>query len=154
MLKKIGILFSCLLLVFTLVGCSVQPEAIPEPTSTPEGVYEIGQHVQIDLLGLTILDSGRVNAAVDKAHVVYGIYVRAYNHDTIEVPFDTTNISCYAGEGLCEVYETEIEHTIIAPQSFVEGWIYYKIPATHGGLSFTYTYNEDGDYLVFIVSEG
>ena len=156
MFKKICILFSCILLTLTLVGCSTQPAPtpIPEPTREPAAIYNVGQSFQADLTRFSILKSGRVDAAVDKAHVVYGIYIRVYNMDTIEIPFDVANVSCYAGEGLCEIYSTEIEHTIIAPHSFVEGWIYYKIPAVHGGLSFTYTYNKYGDYVLFEFSEG
>jgi hypothetical protein len=36
----------------------------------------------------------------------------------------------------------------------IEGWLYYKIPAMHDGLSFTYTHNNQGNYILFVFEEG
>ena len=138
MFKKICILFLCIMTIFALVGCSTQDV---DSTST-------------FLLNFTIVEGGQIDAAIDKAHIVYGIYVHVDNPSDIEEPFDVANLSCFASEGMCELYSSEIELTIIAPGEFIEGWIYYKVPAVHGELSYTYTYNENGDYITLDSSEG
>lgn len=159
MFKKIfsTILVICLMMLLT--SCS-QPETNPtplEPTATPVAIYNVGERVQADLTGFAIKEGRRIDAAVDKAHVVYGICIEVRNYDNVEIYFPPDSLACYAGTEACPVY-TGIEDgltdfTIPAGETMC-GWIYYKIPAAHDGLSFTYTYNDSGTYILFVFEEG
>ena len=158
MFKKIVGFLSALCVTFILTGCSTDTAvSSPEPTSTPIAVYNVGERVQADLTGFVIKRGGRVDAAVDKAHVVYGIMVEIHNYAAEEIIFDVNNIKCYAGKELCPIYEGMGEQAMTIPISAngtIEGWLYYKIPAMHDGLSFTYTYNNQGNYILFVFEEG
>lgn len=159
MFKKIIGFISAICVIFTLTGCSTNTKNItPEPTSTPIAVYNVGERVQADLTGFVIKRGGRVDAAVDKAHVVYGIMVEIHNYAAEEIIFDVNSIKCYAGKELCPIYEGMGEQAMTIPISAngtIEGWLYYKIPAMHDGLSFTYTYNEPKEeYIQFIFEVG
>ena len=158
MFKKIIGFISAICVIFTLTGCSTNTKNIvPEPTSTPIAVYNVGERVQADLTGFVIKRGGRVDAAVDKAHVVYGIMVEIHNYAAEEIIFDVNSIKCYAGKELCPIYEGMGEQAMTIPISAngtIEGWLYYKIPAMHDGLSFTYTYNNQGSYILFVFEEG
>ena len=158
MFKKIisFILIICIALILT--GCSSQPTtSTPNPTLLPAATYNVGRQVTTETTSFIIKRSGRVDAVVNKAHVVYGIMVEIRNHATEEILFDVANINCYAGAELCPLYEGFGEQPMmisISANGAIEGWLYYKIPATHDGLSFTYTYNEYGDYILFVFEEG
>ena len=158
MFKKIIGFISAICVIFTLTGCSTNTKNIvPEPTSTPIAVYNVGERVQADLTGFVIKRGGRVDANVDKAHVVYGIMVEIHNYAAEEIIFDVNSIKCYAGKELCPIYEGMGEQAMTIPISAngtIEGWLYYKIPAMHDGLSFTYTYNNQGNYILFVFEEG
>ena len=158
MFKKIIGFISAICVIFALTGCSTNTKNItPEPTSTPIAVYNVGERVQVDLTGFVIKRGGRVDAAVDKAHVVYGIMVEIHNYAAEEIIFDVNSIKCYAGKELCPIYEGMGEQAMTIPISAngtIEGWLYYKIPAMHDGLSFTYTYNNQGTYILFAFEEG
>ena len=158
MFKKIIGFISVICVIFALTSCSTNTKNIvPEPTSTPIAVYNVGERVQADLTGFVIKRGGRVDAAVDKAHVVYGIMVEIHNYAAEEIIFDVNSIKCYAGKELCPIYEGMGEQAMAIPISAngtIEGWLYYKIPAMHDGLSFTYTYNNQGSYILFVFEEG
>ena len=158
MFKKIVGFLLALCVTFALTGCSTDTTtSSPEPTSTPVAVYNVGERVQADLTGFVIKRGGRVDAAVDKAHVVYGIMVEIHNYAAEEIIFDVNSIKCYAGKELCPIYEGMGEQAMTIPipaNGTIEGWLYYKIPAIHDGLSFTYTYNTQGDYILFVFEEG
>ena len=158
MFKKIVGFLSALCVTFILTGCSTDTAvSSPEPTSTPIVVYNVGERVQADLTGFVIKRGGRVDAAVDKAHVVYGIMVEIHNYAAEEIIFDVNSIKCYAGKELCPIYEGMGEQAMTIPipaNGTIEGWLYYKIPAMHDGLSFTYTYNNQGNYILFVFEEG
>ena len=158
MFKKIIGFISAICVIFALTGCSTNTKNIaPEPTSTPIAVYNVGERVQADLTGFVIKRGGRIDAAVDKAHVVYGIMVEIHNYAAEEIIFDVNSIKCYAGKELCPIYEEMGEQAMTIPipaNGTIEGWLYYKIPAMHDGLSFTYTYNNQGSYILFVFEEG
>ena len=158
MFKKIIGFISAICVIFTLTGCSTNTKNIvPEPTSTPIAVYNVGERVQADLTGFVIKRGGRVDANVDKAHVVYGIMVEIHNYAAEEIIFDINSIKCYAGKELCPIYEGMGEQAMtisISANGTIEGWLYYKIPAMHDGLSFTYTHNNQGNYILFVFEEG
>lgn len=158
MFKKIVGFLLAFCITFTLTGCSTDVTmTLPEPTSTPIAVYNVGERVQADLTGFVIKRGGRVDAAVDKAHVVYGIMVEIHNYAAEEIIFDVNSIKCYAGKELCPIYEGMGEQAMTIPipaNGTIEGWLYYKIPAMHDGLSFTYTYNNQGTYILFAFEEG
>ena len=158
MFKKIIGFISAICVIFALTGCSTNTKNItPEPTSTPIAVYNVGERVQADLTGFVIKRGSRVNANIDKAHVVYGIMVEIHNYAAEEIIFDVNSIKCYAGKELCPIYEGMGEQAMTIPISAngaIEGWLYYKIPAMHDGLSFTYTHNNQGNYILFVFEEG
>lgn len=158
MFKKIIGFISAICVIFILTGCSTNTKNIvPEPTSTPIAVYNVGERVQADLTSFVIKRGGRVDAAVDKAHVVYGIMVEIHNYAAEEIIFDVNSIKCYAGKELCPIYEGMGEQAMTIPipaNGTIEGWLYYKIPAMHDGLSFTYTHNNQGNYILFVFEEG
>ena len=158
MFKKIVGFLSALCVAFALTGCSTDTTiSSPEPTSTPIAIYNVGERVQADLTGFVIKRGQRVDAAVDKAHVIYGIYVEVRNYDSVDVPFSLTSLACYAGEEACPIYEgleDSLNEDLVPANGAIEGWIYYKIPAAHNGISFTYTYNEHGTYMLFVFEEG
>ena len=159
MFKKIIGFISAICVIFALTGCSTNTKNItPEPTSTPIAIYNVGERVQADLTGLVIKEGRRVDAVVDKAHVVYGIYVEIHNYDSIEIPFYINSLTCYAGTEACPVvydgFDDCLTDSTIPANETMRGWIYYKIPAMHDGLSFTYTYNEQGTYILFAFEEG
>lgn len=117
----------------------------PESTAAPVAIYNVGERVQTGLTSFMIKEGQRVDAAVDKAHVVYGIAVEIHNYAAEEIIFNINSIKCYAGKELCPIYEGMGEQAMTIPipaNGTIEGWLYYKIPAMHDGLSFTYTYNE------------
>lgn len=158
MFKKIIGFISAICVIFALTGCSTNTENIvPEPTATPIAIYNVGERVQADSIGFVIKRGQRFDAAVDKAHVVYGIYVEVRNYDSIDTPFSLTSLTCYAGDEACPIYEgleDSLNEDLIPANDMIEGWVYYKIPAVHDGISFTYTYNEHGTYILFVFEEG
>ena len=158
MFKKIIGFISAICVIFALTGCSTNTKNIvPEPTATPIAIYNVGERVQADLTGFVIKQGQRFDVAVDKAHVIYGIYVEVRNYDSIDVPFSLTSLTCYTGDEACPVYEgleDSLNEDLIPANGTIEGWVYYKIPAAHNGISFTYTYNEHGTYILFVFEEG
>lgn len=159
MFKKIISLILIICIALVLTGCSQQPTiSTPVPTTTPTVIYNVGQRATTDNTSFVIKRSGRVDAAVDKAHVVYGIMVEIHNYAAEEIVFDVNSIKCYAGKELCPIYERMGEQAMTIPipaNGTIEGWLYYKIPAMHDGLSFTYTYNEPKEeYIQFIFEVG
>ena len=159
MFKKIIGFICAVALLFCLTSCSQKEEPIQpvEPTKAPAAVYNVGQNVGFDMVTFVIRQGNRVEANVDKAHVVYGIHVVIRNNDTIEVPFKVSNIACFAGNERAEIYTgftDALVDTMIPAESRLDGWIYYKIPVKHDGLSFTYTYDEKGNYILFTFEEG
>lgn len=84
--------------------------------------------------------------------------VEIHNYAAEEIVFDVNSIKCYAGKELCPIYERMGEQAMTIPipaNGTIEGWLYYKIPAMHDGLSFTYTYNEPKEeYIQFIFEVG
>ena len=158
MFKKIISFISAICVIFALTGCSTNTENIvPEPTATPIAIYNVGERVQADSTGFVIKRGQRFDAAVDKAHVIYGIYIEVRNYDSIDVPFSLTSLTCYAGDEVCPIYEgleDSLNKDLIPANGTIEGWVYYKIPAAHDGISFTYTYNEHGTYILFVFEEG
>jgi hypothetical protein len=159
MFKKIVGFLLALCVAFALTGCSQKEEPIQpvEPTKAPAAVYNVGQNVGFDMVSFVIRQGNRVEANVDKAHVVYGIRVVIRNNDTIEVPFKVSDIACFAGNERVEIYTgftDALVDTMIPAKSGLDGWIYYKIPAKHDGLSFAYIYDEKGNYILFTFEEG
>lgn len=159
MFKKIVGFLLALCVAFALTGCSQKEEPIQpvEPTKAPAAVYNVGQNVGFDMITFVIRQGNRVEANVDKGHVVYGIRVAIRNNDTIEIPFKVSNIACFAGNERVEIYTgfaDALVDTMIPAESRLEGWIYYKIPVKHDGLSFAYTYDEKGNYILFTFEEG
>ena len=158
MFKKIICFILVICVIFILTGCSTNTENItPEPTATPIAIYNIGERVQTDLTGFIIKRGQRFDAAVDKAHAVYGIYIEVRNYDSVDVPFSLASLTCYAGDEACPIYkglEDSLNEDLIPANGIIEGWVYYKIPAMHNGISFTYTYNERGTYILFVFEEG
>jgi len=159
MFKKFICFICTVALLFCLTGCSQKEEPIQpvEPTKAPAAVYNVGQNVGFDMVTFVIRQGNRVEANVDKAHVVYGIRVVIRNNDTIEVSFKVSNIACFAGNERVEIYTgfaDALVDTMIPAESSLDGWIYYKIPVKHDGLSFAYTYDEKGNYILFTFEEG
>lgn len=158
MFKKIISFILIICIAFVLTGCSSsQTMTSTNPTTPPTAVHNVGYQVTTETTSFVIKRSGRVDATVDKGHVVYGIMIEVRNNATEEILFDATNINCYAGTELCPIYEGFGEQVKIIPvpaNGVIEGWVYYKIPAMHDGLSFTYTYNEYKDYILFVFEVG
>ena len=158
MFKKIIGFLLALCVAFALTGCSTDTTMSPsEPTATPIAIYNVGERVQTELTSFVIKEGRRVDAVVDKAHVVYGIMVEIHNYAAEEIIFDVNSIKCYAGKELCPIYEGMGEQAMTIPISAngtIEGWLYYKIPAMHDGLSFAYTHNNQGNYILFVFEEG
>jgi hypothetical protein len=157
MFKKIIGFISAICVIFALTGCSTDTTmSPPEPTATPIAIYNVGERVQADLTGFVIKRGQRFNAAVDKAHIVYGIYVEVRNYDSVDVPFSLTSLTCYAGDEVCPIYEgleDSLNEDLVPANGTIEGWVYYKIPAVHNGISFTYTYNKHDTYILFVFKE-
>ena len=158
MFKKIISLVLIICVALALTGCSQQSTTSTSiPTTTPTAIYNVGQRATADNTSFVIKRGGRVDANVDKAHVVYGIMVEIHNYAAEEIIFDVNSIKCYAGKEPSPIYEGLGEQAMTIPipaNGTIEGWLYYKIPAMHDGLSFTYTYNQYGDYVLFEFSEG
>lgn len=160
MFKKIIGFICAVALLFCLTGCSQKEEPIQpvEPTKAPAAVYNVGQNVGFDMISFVIRQGNRVEANVDKAHVVYGIYIEIHNYNSIEIPFYVNSLTCYAGAEACPAvydgFEDCLTDSTIPANETMRGWIYYKIPAMHDGLSFTYTYNDQGTYILFVFEEG
>ena len=155
MFKKIICIVAAFLLVLCLTGCSTEPAPAPQPTREPSMIYHVGERIQIDLISFMIRKGMRFDATVDKAHTVYGIQIYIANYDSYSKDFRVSDVVCYAGGVPCEVYtgfEDSLTDTIIPANGRLEGWIYYKIPLQHDGLSFGFSY--DYDYVLFIFEEG
>lgn len=155
MFKKILCFLSALVLVFFLTACSTESTFSPEPTREPSMIYHVGERIQIDLVSFMIRKGMRFDATVDKAHTVYGIQIYIANYDSYGKDFRVSDVVCYAGGVPCEIYtgfEGSLTDTIIPANGKLEGWIYYKIPLQHDGLSFGFSY--DYDYVLFIFEEG
>ena len=157
MIKKIFGLICIFALALTLVGCSNEPTPAPEPTREPAAIHNVGDTIRMDSTSFVIRESWRVSAEVDKHHNVYGIHVVIRNYDTIDVSFKVSDIVCYAGSQPCEIYTgftDALTDTIIPAQGKIDGWIYFKIPERHDGLSFSYIYDSKGNHIMFVFAEG
>lgn len=157
MIKKIFITICILIFALALTGCSKNAAPTPEPTREPAAIHNVGDTIQMDALSFAIRESWRVSAAVDKRHVVYGIHIVVRNYDTVDVSFKVSDVVCYAGDEPCEFYtgfEDALTDTVIPAQGKIDGWLYFKIPERHDGLSFSYIYDSKGNHIMFVFAEG